>query len=180
MEKDIIGFEGIYKISKSGVVTAYKRNWITGKNLHRKKDEHELKIMIDKAGYKKVPLCKNGQQKQYYIHRLLAQAFIDNPDKKSCINHIDGNKLNNDLTNLEWVNYSENAKHAFRIGLKNQDGGKNPYAVKVKALINGINLGEFGCLRDLSKHTGISYSKIYNIYCGRSKNEKIKIERITA
>lgn len=56
--------------------------------------------------------------KTYYLHRLVAQAFIPNPQFKPCINHLDGNKLNNNVNNLEWVTYSENNKHAYDKGLK--------------------------------------------------------------
>lgn len=59
------------------------------------------------------------------FHRLIANAFIPNPDNLPCINHIDGNKLNNQLSNLEWATYSDNTKHAFRMGLTHPAIGKN-------------------------------------------------------
>jgi len=82
--------------------------------------ERILKSDIDTRGYKYVVLYKNGKGKHYTIHRLMAIAFIPNPDNKRCVNHKDGNKLNNLIDNLEWCTHSENNKHAFTIGLKCQ------------------------------------------------------------
>ena len=77
------------------------------------------------SGYKKYyEFCFNGYKaiqvfnKIYYVHRLVGKAFIPNPERKPCINHKDGNKLNNCVDNLEWVTYSENNKHAYEKGLK--------------------------------------------------------------
>lgn len=66
------------------------------------------------GGYKSVQIFN----KNYYIHRLVAQAFIPNPENKPCVNHIDGNKKNNNVNNLEWCTYSENNRHAYQTGLK--------------------------------------------------------------
>ena len=65
-------------------------------------------------GYK----CVRIHDKNFYVHRLLAEAFIPNPENKPEINHKDGKKLNNDLSNLEWATYSENISHAYRAGLR--------------------------------------------------------------
>ena len=75
-------------------------------------------------GYHHVHLRTNeGQIKIVYVHRLIAEAFIPNPDNKPIVNHIDGNKLNNDASNLEWVTASENNFHAYKNGLKKPGGG---------------------------------------------------------
>ncbi len=99
-----------------------------------------------------------------YIHRLVAECFIPNPLNKRCVNHIDGNKLNNDLSNLEWVTHSENHKHAYReLGRKpnivpNQKGDQN-FASKLKeyqvieirnSTLSGIELAKkYGVSRSL-------------------------------
>lgn len=67
------------------------------------------------GGYLKINI---GNGKQKYVHRVVAEAFIPNPENKPCVNHIDGNKKNNHVDNLEWVTYSENNIHAFRTGLQ--------------------------------------------------------------
>lgn len=72
---------------------------------------------IGKTGYYLVNLCINHKCKTFSFHRLIAKLFIENPKNLPCVNHIDGNKLNNSLNNLEWVTFSENAKHAIKNGL---------------------------------------------------------------
>ena len=70
-----------------------------------------LKGSIEENGYKYYRLSKNNKKKMFYAHRLVAEYYIDNPNKLPVVNHIDGNKLNNNVNNLEWVSYSENTKH---------------------------------------------------------------------
>lgn len=76
-----------------------------------------LKHDITHDGYHRVTLYKNNKPKHYPIHRLVAEAFIPNPEDKPTINHIDGNKANNSISNLEWSTRSENSQHAFDNGL---------------------------------------------------------------
>lgn len=73
-------------------------------------------------------LCVVLHKKRYRIHRLVAESFIPNSNNKPFINHKDGNKLNNDVNNLEWVTKSENFKHAFKLGLRNHKGENHPYS----------------------------------------------------
>lgn len=75
------------------------------------------KIMIgavDRCGYKEVILNKNKER----VHRVIAETFIGNPNNYPCVNHIDGNKLNNNVSNLEWCNHSQNVLHAYKTGLE--------------------------------------------------------------
>lgn len=72
-------------------------------------------------GYLQYVFCQNGIKKGFKIHRLVALYFIDNPENKPCINHKDGNKHNNNFTNLEWCTPKENDSHARNTGLKNQN-----------------------------------------------------------
>jgi len=68
-------------------------------------------------GYLRIGLSKDNKRKKFLVHRLIAEAFIPNDQNNLLINHKDGNKMNNHISNLEWCTYSENLKHAYKIGL---------------------------------------------------------------
>lgn len=77
-----------------------------------------LKMVVGRGGYYRVNLVEHGNCQ--YLHRLIAKLFIENPEDKPMVNHKDGNKLNNDVSNLEWVDCQENTKHAIKTGLRKQ------------------------------------------------------------
>ena len=132
--KDIIGYEGVYEINTNGIVYGKERKvkkW-DGERLIKKAIKTQE---ISKEGYARVSLFKNGISKKYSVHRLVAIVFIDNKENKSDVNHKDGNKLNNNVNNLEWVSKSENVKHSINIlknknGLKYYEKGNNWYKEK--------------------------------------------------
>ncbi len=84
------------------------------------KTQKQKNVLTCNKGYLITNLWKNNKRTNIRIHRLLAESFIDNPMNLETVNHIDGNKLNNLLSNLEWMSYSENNKHAFKTGLRKQ------------------------------------------------------------
>lgn len=109
--KDVPGYEGLYRVSNLGNVIRVnsgrvRKHWVV-------------------RGYHRVALSKENVQKNYLIHRIVALAFISNIDKKSDVNHIDGVKTNNSLSNLEWCTRSENMRHSIDV-LGNMIGEKNP------------------------------------------------------
>ena len=106
--KDVKGYEGLYKVSNLGRVKSY---WFKNPKL--------LKKRISKRGYLIVDLVKEskGKRKVAKVHRLVAESFIDNKELKPVVNHIDGDKTNAHVDNLEWCTYSENSKHAYKSGL---------------------------------------------------------------
>jgi len=106
--KDIDGFEGLYEISSIGQINSIKRNGTLG---------GLLKQRIDRYGYSTVVLYKNGTPNYYSRHRLVAQAFIPNPNNYPEVNHKNGKKLDNFASNLEWVTAAENTRHAWQNGL---------------------------------------------------------------
>lgn len=110
---DIRGYESLYKISNTCRVIRKEFSIIDRCAKVRTYSEKELKPSINSSGYKKVVLRKNGVGENEYLHRLLAIHFIDNINKLPEVNHIDGNKLNCNISNLEWVDKSNNSKHAF-------------------------------------------------------------------
>lgn len=103
----IADYEGLYAVTKNGTVWAYpKKSRLQGR---------WLKQSIDRGGYAYVCLFKNDKRKNCKVHRIVADAFL--PNKKPQVNHIDGNKLNNHVDNLEWATAKENKQHAFNTGL---------------------------------------------------------------
>lgn len=132
----IHGYEGLYEISNLGRVKSLPK--VVGRRI---KPESFLKIRISKQGYKMVSLCKQYTVFNASVHRLVAEAFIPNPEHKETINHIDGNKLNNAISNLEWATQHENNLHAYRTGLhdpkKNgRTGKRRPLTESEKKLIS--------------------------------------------
>lgn len=104
--RDINGYEGLYQVSNYGEVKSM-----------RNKKERILKPGITARGYEQVWLCKNGSKNKRFVHRIVAEAFIDNPNNYKVVNHIDGCKTNNNALNLEWCTQSHNIKHAYDNGL---------------------------------------------------------------
>ena len=113
--KEVKGYEELYKVSNLGKV--YR---IGG---HVKRLNHLMYIPIkvmkpldNGMGYLRIKLTKGNKPKRVMLHRIIAEAFIPNPENKRCVNHIDGNKKNNLLSNLEWCTHTENAQHSIKIG----------------------------------------------------------------
>jgi hypothetical protein len=100
-----------YKITKEGII--YNAKGI------------ERKPSTDKKGYHHITLSSNGQRTTYLVHRLVAQQYISNPNNLPQVNHIDGNKQNNHMTNLEWCTNTNNINHANNLGLSCYKGSKN-------------------------------------------------------
>lgn len=103
--KQIIGYEGLYEVSNLGNVKSL--------NYHRTGQEKLLSPAFDKDGYLRVLLSKNGDRKHYLVHRLVAHAFLPNPLNLPEVNHIDKNKLNNNVDNLEWCDRQYNQDYSL-------------------------------------------------------------------
>lgn len=125
----VIGWEGLYLISDFGRVASYLR---PGNHIIKFFDlPHLLKLSKNSRGYYRFAIGKDGKFKTREVHRLVATHYIDNPKNKPCVNHKDGNKLNNHYSNLEWATHSENNQHAHDIGLnKSRHSKKQKEAVR--------------------------------------------------
>lgn len=142
----------------------------TNFNVYNKKGKKQ-KMNIAATGYMTFAISYNGRKTRKSLHRAIAEAFIPNPDKKPVINHKDGNKLNNNLDNLEWCTFKENNDHAREIGLTpinvlpTGKGEKNPRSEHSEKLIREICvLLEKGYrIIDIHNMTGVSYNVIKQV-----------------
>ena len=118
--KDIKGFEGYYQVSNYGNIKS-----LTRFDGIRERKGQEIKQSLKYNGYLQVGLRKNSKRKFFSVHRLVAIHFLDNPENKPQVNHIDCNKQNNHFSNLEWTTSKENLTHARTNGLIEMPKGKN-------------------------------------------------------
>ena len=165
--KDVKGYEGFYKVSNLGRVKSIARNGTAG---------GLMSLNINRSGYIYVGLRKSNVQKYQLVHRLVGLAFIPLVDGKEMINHIDGNKSNNNLKNLEWVNNSENRKHAFANNLQKVNLDKAHEVAwenqkrKVKQFsLDGKFVSEFLSIQEAAIKNGIGRTGISQCLSGRYK-----------
>lgn len=172
--RDTISAYGIFQASSEGRVRSVGRRVSTGKGNGRWVKPAIKNGSLAGAGYLMCSYRLNGKVFPFYFHRLVAEAFCQNPDAKPCVNHIDGDKRNNRPANLEWVTNLENMQHAKRLGLlwncgEQRLGELNPVAKlndnEVSIMKRRILDGDPIAL--LAMDFGISTSQIYHIKNGR-------------
>lgn len=127
--KGIKGWDD-YEVSNKGRVRSLKNG---------SKNPYIMKPITQTSGYSCVHLKNNGTMKTARIHRLVAEAFLPNDNNKEHVNHIDGNKSNNDISNLEWATAGENNNHAWRTGLKTPSGEKPVRIVETGEVFKSAN-----------------------------------------
>ena len=146
--KPIQGYEGIYEISNYGRIKSIARS---GNN--RTLKDRIMKQHKGKTGYKQVRLCKDNHTKLWKVHVLIARAFIENHCNLPIVNHKDGNKENNEISNLEWCTYSHNIKHAYDFGLRKM-------SKITQRKTDGTMVKVWRCMSEASRETGINLSHI--------------------
>ena len=118
----IRGYEGLYQISNFGRVKSFPRKGSRGT---KTTGFLIMKPLITRSGYLYVSLKNKGAMQRFKLHRLVSQAFIENPENKQTVNHKDGNKFNNYVDNLEWATQDENNQHAIDTGLQKSGANRN-------------------------------------------------------
>lgn len=169
--KPIKGFEGVYEISDKGKVKSVARK--TG-TVYRK--EKLRKLHYTKCGYLKVRLTHKDKDVTARVHRLVAEHFLSNPENKETVNHIDGNKSNNDVSNLEWATRAEQMQHAYDLNLRKPLSGEdNPHAVLTNEEAEQIRKEYVKHSRKhgtpaLAKKYGVKTSVIQDVISNRTYN----------
>ena len=161
--KDITGYEGLYQVSNLGNVKSLNYNK-TGK-------EKILKGGKGKDGYLQVVLCKEDKRKTHTIHRLVATAFIDNPNNLPQVNHIDENNTNNCVDNLEWCNCKYNINYGTRNKRvsKAQENRKDISKLILQFTKDGDFVRRWNSVREVERELGIYHSNISNCCKGKYK-----------
>ena len=162
--KDVVGYEGYYQVSSDGRVKGVDR-WYEQYNASAKRivkvfyPEKLFNGEVDKDGYIKVQLTKDKVRKKFFVHRLVAIAFIANVEKKPEVNHKDGIKSNNSSENLEWMTSSENTRHALDTKLYTAARGEGSGMSK----LTEVQVREIHRLYSLGNITHADLSKVYSV-----------------
>lgn len=130
--KDVVGYEGYYQVSDCGLIKSLERMVKYKENHLGLRKERILKSNITKGGYVHVTICIDKMNKTVKTHRLVALAFIPNPEGKPSVNHINGIKHDNRVENLEWCTAKENTQHAYRTKLNSGVKGEKSHLSKLK------------------------------------------------
>lgn len=173
--KNIQGYKGLYQISNYGRVKSLSRFHNNNKNssIGYISKEKILKAETDGWGYLYVILLKDKERKKKKIHRLVAETFIPNLNNLPQVNHIDGNKKNNKVNNLEWCTREHNIQEAFRLGLIKAPKSKEHYRSKSVEQydLQGNFIKEWNCTHDIERELNYRHTNISA--CCRGKIKKV-------
>ena len=158
--KPIKDYEGLYEISNFGNVKILARNYTRYNYLTKRYNIIKVKEKITQGtinvGYRRICLTKNKVEKNKHIHKLVAEAFIPNPNNYSYVNHIDGNKQNNYIDNLEWCTLYQNNTHAYKTGLRKS----TDITPILQYDLEGNFIREYKSINEASKETNLDIRHI--------------------
>lgn len=180
--KDVVGYEGYYQISSFGNVRSVDRYINSSYNSTIFRKGAVMKQQQSKKGYMTVHLSKNGISKRLPVHRLVAKAFIPNPDDLPQVNHKDTDKTNNKVLNLEWITNCDNVKHAIKNGCinitdKKREASRQTVKIAMEHRKKGViqfdkkgnMINKFESVSDATRKTNINTSNIVACCKGKLK-----------
>ena len=179
--RDIPGYEGFYKVSNYGRVKRLPRHVITDK----RKTHNNIRVLKKTTrGYYCVNLSKENKTRWVFVHRIVAQVFIENPNNFPIINHKDENPQNNCVVNLEWCSYKYNCNYGTARQRQKESRANNPNDKNVRKLVgkknskpinqftpDGIYVATYPSLMAASEATGVNISNIIRHCKGRVGND---------
>lgn len=171
--KAVKNYEGVYEVSNTGDLRSKDRKVKTWFGI-RTCEGKPICGEINRDGYRRVHMsdARTGKKDRVYLHRLVAGAFIENPLNKPCVNHKDGDKLNNSVDNLEWVTHQENVIHEYATGLckgpTGESGGGHKLTEKQVLTIRNSHKENILTRKEMARMFDVSYRTILEICLRRT------------